>query len=77
MNMSYHHTQPGTLIVAACFLAGGIGAATAWQTGQRPASIVLIALMIGTAFLFSSLTVEIGDNELRWYFGPGFWTYRL
>jgi hypothetical protein len=75
--MSYHHTQPGTLIIAASFLAGGFGTATAWQAGQWPASIALIVLMIGTAFLFSSLTVEIGDNELRWYFGPGFWSYRL
>lgn len=24
-----------------------------------------------------TLTVEIGDHELRWYFGPGLWTYRL
>ena len=28
------------------------------------------------AFLFRSLTIEIGD-ELRWHFGPGLWTYRL
>jgi hypothetical protein len=29
------------------------------------------------AVVFHSLTVEIGDHELRWYFGPGLWTYRL
>ena len=23
------------------------------------------------------VTVEVGENELRWYFGPGFWSYRL
>ncbi len=23
--------------------------------------------------LFSSMTVEITDDELTWYFGPGFW----
>ena len=34
-------------------------------------------MALAMAFLFSSLTVEVGDGELRWYFGPGFWTYRL
>jgi hypothetical protein len=29
------------------------------------------------AFLFSSLTVSLNDRELRWYFGPGLWTYKL
>lgn len=27
--------------------------------------------------LFSSLTVEVDDEELRFYFGPGFWTRRI
>jgi len=75
--MPYRHTQPGTLILIACLLAGGFGAALAWRGGQWPASIALIVMMIGTAVLFSSLTVEVGDGELRWYFGPGLWTYRL
>jgi hypothetical protein len=75
--MSYRHTQPGTLILIACLLAGGFGAALAWRGGQWPASVVLIVMMIGTAVLFSSLTVEVGEGELRWYFGPGLWTYRL
>jgi hypothetical protein len=38
------------------------------------------AVAIGTvivAWLFSSLTVEVNDNELRWHFGPGLWTYRV
>ena len=75
--MPYRHTQPGTLILIACLLAGGFGAALAWRGGQWPASIALIVMMIATAVLFSSLTVEVGDGELRWYFGPGLWTYRL
>jgi hypothetical protein len=61
----------------ACLLCGGVGSALAWHAGQRPASIVLIAIMLAAAVLFSSLTVEISNNELRWYFGPGLWTYRL
>src|ERR1700726_3742353 len=77
MVMSYRHTQPGTLILIACLLAGAFGVALAWRAGQWPASGALIVMMIGTAVLFSSLTVEVNDNELRWYFGPGLWTYRL
>jgi hypothetical protein len=77
MVMSYRHTQPGTLILIACLLAGAFGAALAWRAGQWPASVALIVMMIGTAVLFSSLTVEVNDNELRWYFGPGLLTYRL
>jgi hypothetical protein len=75
--MSYRHTQLGTVIIVCCLLAGAVGAATAWHSGQWPGGIVVIVLMIATAFLFSSLTVEVADNELRWYFGPGLWTYRL
>ena len=75
--MSYRHTQPGTLILIACLLAGGFGAALAWRGGQWPVSVALIVMMIGTAVLFSSLTVEVGEGELRWYFGPGLRTYRL
>jgi hypothetical protein len=29
------------------------------------------------AGLFSSLTVIADDDEVRWYFGPGAWSYRL
>ena len=33
--------------------------------------------MLVAAVLFSSLTVEVGDHEMRWHFGPGLWNYRL
>jgi hypothetical protein len=29
------------------------------------------------AVVFHSLTTEVDGNGLRWYFGPGLWTYRL
>jgi len=37
--------------------------------------MLIIVLAVGLAFY--SLTVEVDDDELRWYFGPGLWTYRL
>jgi hypothetical protein len=53
-----------------------IDVATAWRTAQWPPVAALI-ILIAIAFIFSSLTVEVRDRELRWHFGPGFWTYRL
>jgi hypothetical protein len=54
----------------------GVSAAIAWQTELMPMIVTLIVL-IAVAIIFYSLTVEVGDGELRWYFGPGLWTYRL
>jgi hypothetical protein len=75
--MTYRHTQPGTLILAGCLMAGGLCVVLLWRTGQWPPAIALSLLMVALAIVFSSLTVEVEDGELRWYFGPGFWTYRL
>ena len=74
--MPYQHTQRGILIVAVCLAFALLNAAIVWRSGQWSAAIILITL-IAVALVFSSLTVEINGKELRWYFGPGFWTYRL
>jgi hypothetical protein len=71
--MPYRHTQRGTLMM---FLFAGLDAAIAWRTGQWLPVMVLI-ILAAVAFIFSSLTVEVNGGELRWQFGPGFWTYRL
>jgi hypothetical protein len=39
--------------------------------------IIMPIIGIAVAIIFHSLTVEISDNELRWRFGPGLWSYRL
>jgi hypothetical protein len=74
--MPYRHTQRGTLITLVCLVLAALDAAIAWRTGQWPPVVVLI-ILIAVAVLFSSLTVEVDGTELRWHFGPGFWTYRL
>jgi hypothetical protein len=74
--MSYRHTQNGVWIVLPCLFFAAVDAVVAWQTGQLFPVAVLI-LLIAVAVIFSSLTVEVSENELRWYFGPGLWTYRL
>jgi len=74
--MPYRHTQPGTAILAVCLAIGALGAAITWRTGQM-SMIFMPIIAIAVAVVFHSLTVEVDDNELRWHFGPGFWTYRL
>ena len=74
--MSYHHTQLGTAILVVCLVVAVLGATMMWQRAQTP-MILMLAILATVAVVFHSLTVEIGDHELRWYFGPGLWTYRL
>jgi len=74
--MPYHHTQRGTLTIVLCGLFAALDAAIMWRSGQWQLAAVLV-LLIAVAAVFSSLTVEVSDNELRWHFGPGFWAYRL
>lgn len=75
--MSYRHTQRGILMVSLCLVGVALDAYLVWRSGLwLPATIALIVLLT-IAIVFSSLTVEVNDSELRWSFGPGFWTYRL
>jgi hypothetical protein len=76
MAVPYNHTQRGILIVVVCLALAVLPAVTVWRSGQWTAAIILIAL-IAAALVFSSLTVEVNGTELRWFFGPRFWTYRL
>jgi hypothetical protein len=75
--LSYRHTQPGTLIIAVCVAIALFGVALSFTTGASGPAIVTLIVMVAVAILFSSLTVEVEGNELRWHFGPGLWSYRL
>jgi hypothetical protein len=74
--MPYRHTQPGTWIVIPILGFAVLDAVIAGWTGQWMPVVVLVVL-VAVAIVFSSLTVEVNEGELRWYFGPGFWSYRL
>ena len=77
MAVRYRHTQPGIVSVAFCLVSGVFGALLLLNAGYRWPAIVLLVVESVVAILFSSLTVEVESRELRWYFGPGLWRYRL
>jgi hypothetical protein len=66
---SYRHTQRGTLILAVTLGMAMVFAVLA-MTLLKPMWIAPLILLV-TAWLFRSLTIEITDSELRWRFGPG------
>jgi hypothetical protein len=71
----YRHTQIGylTLIV---MLVAALGIFALGPRSPLPVTLSVAVLLIVSAVLFSSLTVEIADGELRIHFGPGFWRKR-
>jgi hypothetical protein len=78
----YHHTQPGILMLVVfavvALITGLPGILAIFLWGQWPWPLfAAFALSCGLAWLFSSLTVEVSGSEIRWYFGPGFWDYRV
>jgi len=76
---TYRNTQPG--YVTGSSLAGAAALTFfAWRAefgSMDPIGWTLTGAFAGLAYLFSSLTVVIDDGELRFYFGPGFWTKRI
>ena len=68
---SYQHTQRGTVILAvtlgmaALFIGLGLAIAVV-----RPLCITA-PILLASAWLCHSLTIEIAGGELRWRFGPG------
>jgi hypothetical protein len=71
----YRHTQIGylTLIV---ILVAALGLFAARSHNPLPVTLIVGVLFVIAAMLFSSLTVAVGDGELRFHFGPGFWRKR-
>jgi hypothetical protein len=79
MSIHYEHTQRGTLMIVTLLISTVVLAAIAYSSTGSPrwiSSAVALGMVI-LAWLFSSLTVIVDDNEVRWYFGPGAWTYQM
>jgi hypothetical protein len=73
---NYRHTQVGymtlTVLLVVAFAVVALSSRNA-----RPVTLGVASLIAICAVLFSSLTVEITDGELRFHFGPGFWRKRF
>ena len=78
MALPYHHTQRGRVMVAS-FGVGALmlllGLTSALKSGTAPAGAVaglavafVIFLVVG--WWFSSMTIEVSADELRWHFRP-------
>ena len=84
IHMHYQHTQNGKLIkwvmgtfaIALIFIIAGMNV---WNSSAMAYSFLGVLPVVLLIWLFGSLTVEIDGEELRHYFGPGFWgkTYLL
>jgi len=68
---SYRHTQRGTLILAVTLGMALVFCGLGFSIGLLKSLWISVPVLLAAAWLFSSLTVEITDRELRWKFGPG------
>ena len=68
----YHHRQFATAIVTSLFIAtaGALVLGFALPVA-RYLPLGAAFLFAVCAFIFSSLTIEVTDRSLRWWFGPG------
>ncbi|NLF38566.1 hypothetical protein GX586_03930 [bacterium] len=74
---SYAHTQRGTVILTA--LAGGAVVCLAIMLIKDVpgfAPFIVAGIMAVTGVMFSTLTIEIAGDSLRWRFGPGLIRFR-
>jgi hypothetical protein len=87
MSVPYQHTQRGTVIVVSLGLSiAAMVLLCAWIAIRVPAAwpplsiivTVTAAALVGAGWYFSSMTVTVTDEELRWHFGSGRdWVVRL
>ncbi|MEI7534152.1 MAG: hypothetical protein WCK57_07250 [Verrucomicrobiae bacterium] len=66
---NYKHTQRGTMILAVTLGLMALFAVLALTLLK--AMWIPLLILLATAWLFHSLTIEIADRELCWRFGPG------
>jgi hypothetical protein len=75
----YNHTQHG-YVTGSALGAGAVVVYLSFQAEQSElgwfGGLLTAGFALG-AVLFSSLTVQVDADELRFYFGPGFWERRI
>lgn len=67
----YHHTQSGTVtrLAAGLGLAGAVVVVA--RVGPRPVLWLVVVLGVLGVFGLSSMTIEVDQERLRFWFGPG------
>jgi hypothetical protein len=68
---SYKHKQPGRVIVISMTSAALIAMGFGVRSHLLPVVLPVVCILLLSAILFSSLTIEIADGRLAWRFGPG------
>jgi hypothetical protein len=77
--MRYKHTQPG-YVTGLSLVAGAALTYFSFRADGGTVGGIGLAVtggLLAGAVLFSSLTTVVTDEELRFYFGPGFWMRRF
>jgi len=74
--MIYHHTQHGRLLVALA-VAGGVVMAGALAAAHQPLVVLALLPILGIVGVFSRMTIELDETELRHHFGLGVWRKRV
>jgi hypothetical protein len=77
MSVHYHHTQTGWVMIVAALAALAPILFLSAISGAWNGLLLATGIVAATAWLFSSLTVDVADTEITWRFGPGLWTHRL
>jgi len=82
MPTSYRHRQFGRpAVVSLIVVTALLFVVFFFAVGPRPLMLALLApvlaIVIVVHYVASSLTVEVSERELSWYFGPGFWRKRI
>lgn len=72
----YKHTQIG-YVTGTALGAGALAALAASRAELGWGGFLATGGLLVGAVLFSSLTTIVDEDELRFYFGPGFWTRRF
>jgi hypothetical protein len=67
----YHHTQTGTATRIAAIAAFLVAAYTLARFGPNPLLWAGVVLAVLGVFALSSMTIEVDQNRLAFWFGPG------
>ncbi len=71
MASTYRHTQVGVVTVISILAALAVITWIGFRGGWSPLLFFALATTFGVGILFSSLTVEIGEDAVDCRFGPG------